>query len=135
MRVAIVVPGDGLFDQTIVEFNIDRDRIEARNGASVTGFCADRFPGSGDPTPPSSCSGDFRTAHSIVVRVSPSDGTYGVAIVGGGVDSQNSSMVGTFPSPGDVPVEDLALTMSYIGSSSLSVRYRVDNVNIDQRDP
>ena len=133
MRVAIVVPGDGLFDQTVVRFDIERDQIEARNGSGLQGFCAEQLPDSGDPVPPSFCQGDFRTSHSVLVRLSLPDGTYGVEIVGGGVDPQNNALVGTIPSPGDISVEDLALTMNYIGASSLSVRYRVDNVNIDQR--
>ena len=133
IRVAIAIPTDGLFDQTIVRFDIDRDQIEARNGSGIQGFCADEVPGPGDPTPPSHCDGDFRTAHTMLVRLSLPDGTYGAEIVGGGVDPQNNALVGTIPNPGDIPVEDLTLTMHYIGSSSLSARYRVDNVTIDQR--
>ena len=91
---------------------------------------------------------DFREIHGVLVRISPSDGTFGVQVSGAGMLTPESS-VDPCPFPnvvcgefaaGNFDPASVVLRMQFTGeppgvSVAVNPEYRVDNVRIFQQPP
>lgn len=123
MHVTIVQPDEEAFFQPeVLRFEVRRHQLEMSGGTNIEA--------GGRPAMPV-WEGDFRIPHSVLVRLSPDSGTFGVEIVGGGVDPQSNDRTGTISLDEFTP-DNLALSVQFIGTSATDVRYRVDDAYFGQ---